>query len=297
MVNQQSLTTATPSSSAQFAHYLSLTSSKSDTQRRDALSYLCSHLSSRNENINTTIILPKLLPLILDGSASVRTQLLRFLRLLPASDIGDRAETVLLYVRAGMTHLASEIRNDGLSVLEWLLEIAGEYVVSCPGGWVKTLKCFMSMMGWATSKKSSKWTSESKASFGRAGKEFSRQLNLLSRFLKAGLVEPEDDKLEEGKPLSGTGRQPVFPLTDVNLHIIPRRSNAYTHLNLFGTPRDEDGEIYSDRESRQRVFAKLFQATVENGVDMVRKEGGDAGRAAAVVLKNLQEGMSDYYGV
>jgi pre-rRNA-processing protein IPI1 len=164
------LTTDAPTSSSQFAHYLSLaSSSRSDSQRRDALSYLTTQLSSQPVKapipLPVSILLPKLLPLILDGSASVRAQLLKFLRLLPSSDIGDRAEIALLYTRAGMTHLAAEIRVDALAVLEWLLEVAKEDTVTCPGGWVKTLKSFMSMMGWATSHESSKWTSASKVCF------------------------------------------------------------------------------------------------------------------------------------
>ena len=90
-----------------------------------------------------------------------------------------------------MTHLASEIRMDALNVLEWLLEVAQEDVVSCPGGWVKTLKSFVAMVGWATPIGSSKWTSASKASFGNANNDFPRQLLVFSKFLKAGLVEED----------------------------------------------------------------------------------------------------------
>jgi pre-rRNA-processing protein IPI1 len=238
----------------------------------------------------TAILLPKLLPLILDGSSSVRTQLLKFLRQLPTSDIGDRAETALLYIRAGMTHLAAEIRIDALAVLEWLLEVAKEDIVSCPGGWVKTLKSFMSMMGWAVSGGSSKWTSASKASFGKAGKAFPRQLLVLSQFLKAGLVESEALAVVS----VGSG---MFPLYDVGRNMIPTRSNAFAHLNIFGSSRDEEGEMYIDREDRQRVFHKRFLAVVELGVENAKKEGGEAGRAAAVLAKVLKEGMDDYSGV
>ncbi|TAQ88685.1 hypothetical protein B7494_g2963 [Chlorociboria aeruginascens] len=295
VVNQQSLTTAAPSSGTQFTHYLSLaSSSKSDTQRRDALSYLTTQLSSQPVNatipLPTAILLPKLLPLILDGSSSVRAQLLKFLRLLPPSDIGNHAESALLYTRAGMTHLAAEIRVDALDVLEWLLEVAQEDVVACPGGWVKTLKGFMSMMGWATSSGSTKWTTASKASFGKTGKAFPRQLLVLSQFLKAGLVKSEN----EGVGFVIGGR---FPLWDVEKHMVPTRSNAYAHLNLFGSSRDEEGEMYIDREDRQRVFHQRFQAIIEQGVESAKKEGGEAGRAAAVLSKVLREGMDDYDGV
>ncbi|RDW79944.1 hypothetical protein BP6252_04582 [Coleophoma cylindrospora] len=295
VVNQQSLSTSAPTSSAQFEHYLSLaSSSKSDTQRRDALAYLTSRLSSRPVNeplpLPTSILLPKLAPLILDGTASVRTQLLKFLRLLPSSDIGDRAEAMLLYIRAGMTHLAVDIRTDALSVMEWMLEVAPEDVVACPGGWVKTLKCFMSMMGWALSIGTTKWTAATKASFGKAGKTFPRQLMVLAQFLRAGLVE------QQALPPTAS-RQALFPLTDVNIHMIPTSSNAYAHLNLFGTPRDEEGEMYVDREGRQRVFNKLFQTAVEKGIENAKKEAGEPGRAGAVLAKVLKDGMGDFNGV
>ncbi len=188
-----------------------------------------------------------------------------------------------------MTHLAAEIRADALVVLEWLLEVAKEEVVSCPGGWVKTLKNFMSMMGWASSNGSSKWTSASKASFGKTGKDFPRQLLILSQFLRVGLVE-----VEEVRDVKTGG---LFPLVDVDRHMIPTRSNAFAHLNLFGSSRDEEGEMYIDREDRQRVFHRHFQDIVEAGMGNAKKEGGEAGRAAAVLAKVLKEGMADYSDV
>ncbi|KAG9237048.1 pre-rRNA-processing protein-like protein ipi1 [Amylocarpus encephaloides] len=300
VINQQSLSTTAPSSSSQFSHYLSLaSSSKTDSQRRDALSYLTTQLSSQPVNdpmpLPTAILLPKLLPLILDGTSSVRSQLLKFLRLLPAADVGDRAEQALLYTRAGMTHLAAEIRVDALAVLEWMLEVSKDDVVTCPGGWVKTLKSFMTMMGWATSGGSTNWTSASKSSFGKfafgkAGKAFPRQLLVLAQFLKAGLAEPED----LSPAGAGVGS---FPLCNREMHMIPKRANAYAHLNLFGSSRDEEGEMYIDREDRQRVFQSKFRATVEEGISTAQKEAGEAGRAAAVLSKVLREGMTDYSGI
>jgi pre-rRNA-processing protein IPI1 len=188
-----------------------------------------------------------------------------------------------------MTHLAADIRTDALAVLEWLLEVAQDDVVTCPGGWVKTLNCFISMMGWAVSSGSTKWTSASKASFGKAGKSLPRQLLVLAQFLRAGLVESEAEVVS----ISG-GK---FPLWDVERHMIPTRSNAFAHLNLFGSSRDEEGEMYIDREDRQRVFHKRFQAAVETGIANAKKEAGEAGRAAAVLTKVLRDGMSDYSGV
>jgi pre-rRNA-processing protein IPI1 len=239
--------------------------------------------------ISLAIILPKLLPLILDGSASVRSQLLKFLRLVPSKEVAERVESALLYVRAGMTHLAAEIRNDAVLTLEWLLENGGEAVVSCPGGWVKTLKAFMSMMGWAVSSGTTKWTSAAKTSFGKVGKAFPKQLMILAQFLIVGI----------GRNVTETTFQRAshYPLWDVELHMIPSQSSPYAHLNLFGPGRDEEGEMYTERDSRQRVFRHRFQASVEKGVENAKREGGDVGRAAAVLEKTMAESMNDFAGV
>lgn len=241
----------------------------------------------------TAVILPKLLPLILDGHSAVRTQLLKLLKLLPPADIADRAEAALLYIRAGMTHLAAEIRLDALSVLEWLIEVAQEEVVACPGGWMKTLKSFVSMLGWASVSGTNKWTATSRASFnsGKATKTFPRQLLVLSQFLKVGLIPADTD----GIALISRGAN--FPVWDMDCHMIPSRSNAYAHLNLFGSTRDEEGEMYIDREDRQRAFARRFATTVYKGTENAKKEGGEVGRAAAILGKILTDGMIDYNGV
>lgn len=298
VLNQQSLTTAAPSSDTQFTHYLSLAStSKSDTQRRDALSYLSTSISSRPVNTPTpsgAIVLPALLPLLLDGTTSVRSNLLKLLALLPTSSIAPRTESALLYIRAGLTHLAADIRNDSLSALEWLLEAVGEEVVSCPGGWVKTLNAFMGMMGWGLGNNNGaagKWSSAPKATFGKGGKSFPRQVLVLAQFLKVGLRNPDSMGIDGA---TGNGRGSKFPYWDTESNAIPNRSGAFAYLNLFGAVRDEEGEMYTEREARQRVFARMFQASVEKGMENAKKEGGELGRAAAVLGKVLLDGMGDY---
>lgn len=236
--------------------------------------------------VSAAIILPKLLPLILDGNQAVRTHLLKFLRLLPAKDVGDRAEFALLYIRAGMTHLAPEIRNDALSILEWMVETAPEDIVACPGGWVKTLKAFMSMLGWATSIGATKWSAAAKATFGKGGKSFPRQLEVLARFLRAGLGRSTSDtSFQRGR---------FFPLWDAGIHTLPFQASPFAHLNLFGPSRDEESEMYTERESRQRIFALRFQPAVEKGIESAIKEAGELGRSGFILKKVLKETMGDY---
>lgn len=107
-------------------------------QRRESLAHLTTSITARPVDSllpqPVSVLLPSLLPLILDGSNSVRGQLLKLLRALPVSDVKDHVTTMLPYVRAGMTHLAADIRVSAVEVLEWLVEVAGVEVVSCAGG-------------------------------------------------------------------------------------------------------------------------------------------------------------------
>ena len=76
--------------------------------------------------------------------------------------------------------------------------------------------------------------------------------------------------------------------------MLPKRSNAFAHLNLFGPPRDEESEMYVECEERQRIFQKRFNAVVASGVEGAKREGGEVGRAAAGVAKALAEGMEGF---
>ncbi|KAK2626454.1 hypothetical protein QTJ16_003629 [Diplocarpon rosae] len=292
VLNQQSLTTTAPSPAHQLNHYLSLaSSSKSDSQRKDAMSYLVTRLSAAPSSAPTlpaSILLPKLLPLILDGSASVRTSLLQLFKLLPPPDVADRVSSVILYTRAGMTHLATEIRDDALNVLEWALDTTGDACVKCPGGWVKTLNSFMSMLGWAPDKSASKWSSESRASLSnKSNRSFARQVAVLAKFLEAGLhdvtVYPERS-LEE--------------ITfDPQTYMPPTVSDPFGYLNLFGGPRDEDATAFMDAEARRRVFHRRFSAAIEKGAGEARKTGGETGRAGSRLAKVIREGMEKFSAV
>ncbi|CAK7275226.1 rRNA processing protein [Sporothrix epigloea] len=340
-VNQQSLTEEAPDPIVHFRHNLSLAAtSKSDNQRRDALAFLTSQLHSsgnagrqiagkNNNPVGTAGILNKLLPLISDPAGPVRAQLLKLFRALPADDVRPAAGKILLYIRAGITNLSSAVRDDALSALEWLLDVAGEELVACPGGWLKTLNGLGAMMGWVAAVQtntfsstgansvtfsSSGWSSAPKTSFAGSstatlvkgggtggskaaqGASFARQLAALTKFLQIGLRREEPapynpqaywDNLYRRQtcaaaPSTGGGR------------IVSGSINPFGHLNLFGAPRDEDSEMYADREDRQRVFAKRWQAAITRGIEEARREGGAVGRAAATLDDVLRVGMEDY---
>lgn len=200
-----------------------------------------------------------------------------------------------------MTHLAADIRLSAVEILSWLVEVAGLEVVSSAGGWIRTINCFLSLLGWHT-EESAKW-SANRGTFGKAGSEgkpLVKVLQVLAEFLRAGLCQPSEDDVEmtdsaarEEEVLAasvsgGWG----FPLFDTAQHMIPAKSAPYAYLNLFGQPRDAEGEMYETREDRYRVFSEKFKRAVERGVENARKEGGEVGRASAAVAKVLKEAKS-----
>ncbi|KAI1938047.1 rRNA processing protein [Ophidiomyces ophidiicola] len=291
VLNQQSLSTTAPSATAQFSHSLSLLNSKSDTQRKEALANLATAISSRPVNSPlpqpVSVILPSLVPLVLDGSNGVRTQLVKLLKVLPAADIEGHASFLLPYIRAGMTHLAADIRLSAIDILSWLLSVTGQEVVACAGGWIKTLNCFLSILGWHT-EESAKWSSN-RASFGKAGsdgKPMARVLQAFADFLRVGLCALDNEAQDAaGSDFYGA----AFPLRQTLQHLLPMSSSPYAYLDLFGRPKDEEGEMYESREDRLRVFTQKFQPAVLRGIDAAKKDGGEVGRVSASVSKALKE--------
>lgn len=252
------------------------------------MSYLTSSIAPHQKDLPqpVAVLLPKLLPLTLDGSNGVRAQLVKLLQNLPPEDVRDHMEKISMYIRAGITHLATDIRDTALEILEWTLDIDGKELVSCPGGWIKTLKTILTVLAWNEDAKLWGWTS-SRAIVGRSGsKSLPRTLGLLAALLRAGLVvRPSPDTLE--------AQLHRFPLWNVEYHMPPCQSNTYGYLNLFGSAKDQDSQGYENINDRRRIFRNLFEGRVARGVSAARREGGDVGRAAAAVAKALGEGLND----
>ncbi|RDA94596.1 hypothetical protein CP533_2408 [Ophiocordyceps camponoti-saundersi (nom. inval.)] len=283
-VGRQSLSTTAPSVDEQFKHYLSLaSSSRSDKQRQEALSYLTSQLSNEPpcNPVGTRALLTKLLPLVSDSSTPVRSQLLKLLRTLPRDEVKNGVEHAIMYVRAGMTHLSSDTSTDALSVMEWLLDVADNELIACSGGWDKTLSTFCAMMGWSVSQSSGGWTGSAGVGLkGRHGQVHVRQMTALMRFLEAGF---RAETASESK---------AFEYWD-SLYKLPRAANAFAHLDLTGERRDTEGDMYPDREARQMIFQRKFLDPISKGVETAKKEGGPAGRAAVSLGNVLRLGMAD----
>ncbi|KAL8666945.1 MAG: hypothetical protein Q9168_007388 [Polycauliona sp. 1 TL-2023] len=296
VLNQQSITTAAPSATAQFLHHLSLLTSRTDSQRRDSLSYLTTAIATRPTDAPlqqpVSVLLPKILPLTCDISNGVRAQLLKLLGALPRKDIDDHIGHVLLWIRGGLTNLATEIRSSTLDILAWALSCAGDALVSCAGGWVRTLKALIIMQGWPMESTPQAWSS-SKTTFGKPGsdgKALAKSLYTMASLLQAGLHE---HRQEQGAQSMSWG----WPLIHVEQHMISQRSNCFAYLNLFGPPPDEESQIYEDRGDRQRVFARRFQKPIELGLEAAKQEEGDVGRAIGHVRKAMRDGMKDFDGL
>ena len=289
VLNQQ-LNVEAPTLSAQFLHHVSLLSSRSDSQRRDSLSFLttCYTTSEKPPSfpLTTGALLEKLCPLMLDGSGAVRSQLLKLFQSLPRHDIQDHVPKLLPHIRAGMTHLSKDIRLTSIDVLSWLTAIAGAELVSCAGGWYKTLECFTTMLAW-TSSDIGKW-STSKPSLGDT-KATAKIVTVLAEVLEAGLL---DTSTKENEHVIAD----AFPLWQTYYHQIPTKSNAYSYLNLFGPPRDAKNQMLEDREDRLQVYNDPFRSLVEAGMSAGRREGGELGRATGLLSKVLDRADPDANG-
>ncbi|RCI16613.1 hypothetical protein L249_2903 [Ophiocordyceps polyrhachis-furcata BCC 54312] len=284
-VGRQTLSTTAPGGDEQFKHYLSLaSSSRSDKQRQEALSYLTSQLSDEPScnAVGTRALLNKLLPLVSDSSTPVRSQLLKLLRTLPRDEVKSGVEQAIMYVRAGMTHLSSDTSMDALGVMEWLLDVAGSELIACPGGWDKTLSTFCAMMGWSVSQSTGGWTGSVGAGLkGRDGQMLVRQVTALTRFLEAGF---RAETAEESK---------ASEYWD-SLYRLPRAAKAFAHLGLTDERRDAEGDMYPDREARQMIFQRKFLEPICKGIESAKKEGGPAGRAATLLDNVVRLGMADF---
>jgi pre-rRNA-processing protein IPI1 len=243
VLKQQSLSEGTRDAAALFQHNLSLLSSKNETQRRDALTYLITAVTASAGNLPRPAkdVLAKAQPLILDGNPSVRSQVLKLLKALPKNQLGS-LDQVLLYARTGIPHLSTDIRMTALDALDWLLEADGEAVVSIAGGWVKTLKIFQNLLSWhgsaSNNVQNGHWTAaKTKTNLG-SNKLLVHQLTTLARFLTAGLTQAEVDPLADAKQAAA-----LFPLWHTDAHTLPKRSNPLGHLNLFGAPRNVESEV------------------------------------------------------
>ncbi len=333
-MKQQSLRESAPSQSAQFAHHLDLLSSHSDSQCRDSLAYLTAALAACRAEEHAApaspppqpwaLIVPKLLPLMTRASTALRAQLLKLFRTaMPPHAVQNHIQLFATHVRTALTSLAAEIRQDGLEILSWLLDTAGLDLVASRGGWPKLLKCFVTVLGWNNSSinravaatttittataTSTASRSRNTGSSGGPGRGAIRQLQVFGQFLQCGIgVRRDKDGADERRVGNNTVDNGLefMPLWHAQQHMLPRKANCFAYLNIFQQlsrqgPQDARGDedesnlVCEDRKDRQRLL-RHYQSLIQLNLESNRKQGGEHGRVAAIVLKILHDNMKDY---
>ena len=196
------------------------------------MAYLTTYLTSSSPGAPLPVPASKLLesvcPLMLDGSSSVRTQLLKLFQALRKEDIEDHVLKILPYMRAGMTHLSHGIRLTGVEFYFQLIKVWGQELVSVAGGWYQSVQCFATVLGWRSTDPN--MLAANTVSFGGDAKSKARTMQVFAELLRVGLVKEHVDE-----DPNWTARD--FPYWHVAAHQIPTKSHAYAYLNLFG-PQD-----------------------------------------------------------
>ncbi|KAF2671536.1 hypothetical protein BT63DRAFT_423732 [Microthyrium microscopicum] len=291
-VLHQNLSSSAPSQTALFTHHLALLSHKSDAQRAASLAHLTTALSSLGGELPLpgAQVLTKVAPLLLDANGSVRNNTLKFLALLSDAVSAGGISTLLLYIRAALTHLSARVRFSGVDALSWLLRTdkraTRTAAVSSSGGFAGLLEGILGLLGWLVSKPgNSKGWSSSTASGGKAedeGKGRATQLTALALLLDAGLVDGERESRAQRRKWEMGVR---WPLVDWRAHKIGG-AGTYDYLNLYGDVGGASDEACPEVADRMRVYARHGGA-VRAGLETAKREGGGIGRAAVAVEKVL----------
>lgn len=323
-VLQQSLSSTAPTSTSQFAHHLGLLNHRSENQRRESLSNLTHALQASNTANQpppapTSTILQKVQPLILDASTSVRNHAIKLLEQLPQAEVQSHAAGILLFIRAGMTNLSTGVRVTAAEVLEWLLNVAASEVVGAPGGWIKTLETFLILLQWAAPTGNDAvnthaqtttmpllnskaglnttggfttlqtplqgWTNRT-ATAGKSTEQItllSKTLSVLAAYLKAGLTDNRDLAAEERD-----AARKFFPLTHTWHHSFANTEDPYGYLDLYGKEEAADQQSTELPEDRRKAFGEKYAASIQRGLDSMKREGGQIGRGASEAEKALK---------
>lgn len=292
VLKNQSLNTAAPSSSDQIANHLALLGSRSETQRKNSLNALANAAASAH-SLPTAVLLPHCLHLVTDGSGGVRESLLKLLRCVRIGSCTGFEDKIVLHIQTGLTHIAADVCNTALDMLDWAMDTLGLPLVTCSGGWFKILRCFMLVFGWSDSRmgqelRSGPWTNSGYAleKLNKDKAVISKALERLAKFLSLGLTEPRDSKSK------AMALQPHFKC-HVKPHLVPRRSGAFAHLGLFGTEQADDTRMLETRFDRQHLLRTTFLENVEKGLAATRHHGGEVGRGAAIVQRTLVDGLGN----
>ncbi|MCJ1260429.1 rRNA processing protein [Lobaria immixta] len=293
VVNQPTLHQHEPPSSVLVGRQIAHLASQNNLKRREGLAYLVNLLDSPDSQLRDAVqiheILPHVLQLTLVVSEQVRLQAFNVLQHIPRPLIEEHMERMLPYIRSGLTHLAANVASTSLQILEWLINTCGEHLVSCRGGWVKTLKCFLVMLRWTSETRTGRWTF-SRSSIGDGtyhAKSLIKCLEVLALFLRTGLSRPQEGSVHMSE-------FQIFPLAGTRGALLPTSTTSgFSCLDLFGEPPDNENAECIDVDSRKGVIATAFQSALEQGLAALKQDGGSVGRAAGKAAEILRKGLGN----
>lgn len=292
-MNQQSLNLGPPPLNEVIRRHISYLASQNHYRRRQGLTYLLNILNApRGTDLEIRDFLPHVLDLLLEVSDDVRDKAVKVVVKLTPDQAEEFLEEMLPFIRAGMTHLAANVATSSLDLLGWLIASCGGRLVSCRGGWVKTLKCFLVMMRWTAESRTSGWTF-SRSSIGDGtchAVSLIKCLIMLEMFLRAGLARPRRDR----RPMT---QMADFPLAGTLGALLPRGPIiSFACLDLFGEPIDRENAECNDVSTRKRILVENFLPALEQGLAALLSDGGHVGRYAAAAAETLRKGMANVLG-
>ncbi|PNS14825.1 hypothetical protein CAC42_2054 [Sphaceloma murrayae] len=305
VLKQQSLSANAPTSTDLFSHQLSLLSSKTDSQRRDALASIINILASYKTVDASYLsrpaidIITKARPLLIDASKAIRSSTLEVLKLLPIKEVERNIQAIQIYVHIGLTHMAADIRMSTLDVLDWLLKAAGDATVSCSGGWSGTIKRLSGVLGWQSEVTTGRgnvgvpvtqkgWTNVPRTKLEDT-KLRARQISSLANLLETGLQSPDPETLTT---LRQRQAALAFPLWNMHAQLMGNTPNPFVHLDLFAeaeATKDDDSVVIVDWLGRQNVLRSTHASGIIKGISDAKKEGGEIGRAARSVERVIKD--------
>ena len=278
------------------AREISLLAKQNHELRKEDLDFLKKVLNSEEAPLSDAAQIQKILPRVLEAtlavSEDVRKAAVSVLKSIPPPLAQDHIEEVLPFVRAGITHLAANVAGTSLDILEWLIRSYGDRLVSCKGGWVKTLKCFLVMLRWTAETRPGGWTfSRTSYKDGKnfQGVSFIKCLSVLGPFLRAGLMRPRKDRV----PMSQLSD---FPLWGRLGALLPTdAAGGFSCLDLFGSPLDYENCECPDVDTRKEAL-KPFRPALEQGLSGLSRDGGLVAELAKEAAEILRRGLGNALG-
>lgn len=276
-------------------HHLSLTKHHSSTTRKEVLAYIESHLP-RNPSIYKQIILMTV-PLITDQSQLVRLALVSLLLacvLLQPGLLQLHLRSIILYIHSSMSHIQPDIRNSSTKFLRLLLENDAR-VPLVNLYFVKTLRCFFTLMAWNLhqDKKSVSLAVTTSASIGGLTKKARvDHLRVLKLFLRESLLVAEitvEDNPLLVHPQSASYLLPLVPQVFAPLKLFIKTPTT-SHDDTSGaySLQDLDNITTEDVDTRRKIMGDVFLQPMTKSLNSLVKEGGDVGKEASECLAILE---------